>query len=284
MATADWIAKIKTCSKKFGATTKVVVADARHKAAIAVHTHVIGPMEKGFEAARLQTPHAHVIDGVDLRVLPKYICYRAALIREKLSLQYALALVSIAFVGLFLTSRIEVSRLNLKLREKEFILAPGVLDFTPVAPQSVPESHIQNAAMEFLQNFGTFTSVNIAEQYARLADNMSQELRVQFEMESSSWVARVKNEAIAQILSVTQKEIRTNHDGYYQVTAIGRKDNFANNEHLGSTDVVIEMVLRLVPPKAGKRWYLEIVKLTSQDANAFRVKSALTQGGGQNGK
>ncbi|MGK5086528.1 hypothetical protein WDW86_03125 [Bdellovibrionota bacterium FG-2] len=275
----EWITKIKAKSGQFGAEAKATVSRASQRAAFAFHANVVGPMEKGFEAARLQTPPAHVVGGVDLRILPKYICYRAALVREKLSLQYALALVSVAFAALFLTSRIEVSHLNVKLREKEFILAPGVLDFTPVAPQSVPESHIQNAAMEFLQTFGTFNSVNITEQYARLTDSMSPELRVQFEMESSSWVARVKNEAIAQILSVTQKEIRTNQDGYYQVTAVGRKDTFANNEHLGSTDIVIEMVMRLVPPKAGKRWYLEIIKLTSQDANAFRVKSGLTQGG-----
>ena len=283
MESSNWITKLKAKSGQAGVTAKAAVSHASHKAALALHSNVIGPMEKGFAAARLQTPPAHIVDGVDLRVLPKYICYRAALMREKLSLQYALALVSVGFVALFLTSRIEVSHLNTKLREKEFILAPGVLDFTPVAPQSVPESHIQNAAMDFLQTFGTFAPANIAEQYARLADSMNPELRVQFEMESSSWVARVKTEAIAQILSITQKEIRTNQDGYYQVTAVGRKDTYANNEHLGSTDIVIEMVLRLVPPKAGKRWYLEIVKLTSQDANAFRVKSGLTQGG-QNAK
>ena len=283
MKSGDWITKIKNQYGLASADAKSRVSRASLATAAALQIHVIGPMEKGFEVARLQTPPAHVVGGVDLHVLPKYICYRAALLREKLSLQNALALVSVAFVGIFLTSRIEVSRLNTKLREKEYILAPGVLDFTPVAPQSVPASHVQNATMEFLQTFGTFTPVNVAEQYARLGDSMSPELRVQFEMESSVWLARVKSEGIAQILSVTQKEIRTTPDGYYQVTAIGRKDTFANNEHLGSTDVVIEMVLRLVPPKAGKRWYLEIVKLTSQDANAFRVKSGFAQGG-QNGK
>lgn len=283
MKSHDWITKIKIQYRRASADTKARVSRASLATAAALQIHIIGPMEKGFEAARLQTPPAHVIEGVDLRVLPKYICYRAALLREKLSLQYALALVSVAFIGIFLTSRIEVSRLNSKLREKEYILAPGVLDFTPVSPQSVPNSHVQNAAMEFLQNFGTFTAINVFEQYARLADSMNAELRVQFEMESSAWLSRVKNEGIAQILSITQKEIRTTQDGYYQVTAVGRKDTFVNNEHLGSTDVVIEMVLRLVPPKAGKRWYLEIVKLTSQDANAFRVKSGFTQGR-QNGK
>ena len=242
----------------------------------AIHSHVIGPMEKGFAAARIQAPPAHVVDGVDLRILPKYICYRAALLREKLSLQYLLALVTGIFLIFFVTSRVEVSHLYSKLREKEYILAPGVQDFTPVSPQNVPESHVQNAVMEFLQTFGTFNPVNIAEQYARLEESMSPDLRIQFGVEANPWKAKVKGEGISQIMTISEKEIRTNGDGFYQVTAIGRKDTFMNNEHLGATDVVVEMVLRLVPPKAGRRWYLEIVKLTSQDANTFRAKTSLS--------
>lgn len=241
--------------------------------------HIIGPMEKGVEAAKLQTPPAHVIDGIDLKALPKFICYKAALLREKLFLQYILALVTAAFAVFFIVSRFEVSSLYSKLRSKEFILAPGVQDFTPVAPQMVPDSHVYNAAMDFLQMFGTFSSPNINEQYTRLSENMSPDLKVQFELESQAWKSKVKDENISQILSISEKEIRTNNGGFYQVTAVGKKETYINGEHIGATDVVIEMVLRLIPPQAGKRWYLEITKLTQQDANAFRVKSGLSQGG-----
>lgn len=242
----------------------------------ALEVRIIGPMEKGMKTARIHTPPAHVVDGVDLSVLPKFICYRAALLRERVSLQYALALVSGISLVLFVTSRFEISQLHTKLREKEYILAPGVQDFTPVAPQNVPDSHIQNAAMEFLQTFGNINPLNIDEQYARLAENMSPELKVQFELEATPWKAKVKEERISQILSISEKEIRNNHDGYYQVTAIAKKDSFVNHEHIGTTDQVIEMVLKLVPPKASKRWYLEIEKLESHEANAFRVKSNLS--------
>lgn len=241
-----------------------------------VATKIIGPMEKGMAIAKLHTPPSHVIDGVDLSTLPKYICYRAALLREKVSLQFALALVSGVLLVVFVSSRLEVSRLYSKLREKEYILAPGVQDFTPVAPQNVPDSHIQNAAMEFLQAFGNINPLNIDEQYARLAENMSPELKVQFELEAAPWRAKVKEEGISQILSISEKEIRSDKNGHYQVTAIGKKDSFVNHEHLGATDEVIEMVLKLVAPQAGKRWYLQIEKLESHDANAFRVKSGLS--------
>lgn len=238
-----------------------------------LNERVIGPMEKGMEAAKIQTPPTHVMDGIDLSVLPKYICYKAALTREKISLQVALNLVILVSLVLVVSLSYEVSTLNIKLREKEYILAPGVQDFTPVAPQTVPDSHIQNTAMEFLQIFGNINPMNIDEQYARLAENMSPELRVKFALEAGPWKAKVKDEGISQILAISEKEIRSNHDGFYQVTAIAKKDTFVNNEHLGSTDQVIEMVLKLVPPQAGKRWYLQIEQLETHDANAFRVKS-----------
>jgi hypothetical protein len=249
---------------------------ASQESARFIHSYLIGPMEKGFETAKLQAPPAHTVDGVDLRVLPKFICYKAALLREKVSLQFWLGLAVAAFAIVFIGSRWEVSRLLSKLREKEYILAPGVQDFITVAPQSVPDSHVHNAAMDFLQSFGNLNPSNIDEQYRRLAESMSPDLRVQFEGETSSWRAKVKHDGISQILSISDKEIRSTGDGYYQVTAIGKKDSFVNNAHIGATDVVIEMVLKLIPPKAGKRWYLEIVKLVSQDANAFRVKSGMS--------
>ena len=241
-----------------------------------IETKIIGPMEKGMETAKIHIPPGHIVDGVDLSVLPKFICYRAALLREKVSLQFALSLVCGVFLVMFVTSRFEISRLYTQLRTKEYILAPGVQDFTPVAPQNVPDSHIQNAAMDFLQTFGNINPVNIDEQYARLAENMSPELKIQFELEANSWKAKVKEEGISQILSISEKEIRNSHDGYYQVTAIAKKDSFVNHEHIGTTDQVIEMVLKLVPPQANKRWYLRIEKLESHDANAFRVKAGLS--------
>ena len=42
-----------------------------------------------------------------------------------------------------------------------------------------------------------------------------------------------------------------------------------------SLDEAIEMVLQLVPPKSGKRWYLEINSLARQSADSFRKKREL---------
>lgn len=237
--------------------------------------NIVGPMEKGVAAAKITIPVDHDYSGVDLRTLPKYISYRAALLREKFTLQVMLLTVTALAGSVLIASRYEVSKLTSKLREKEYILAPGVQDFTPVSPQSVPDSHVRNAAMEYIQALGNVNPVNVDEQYSRLAQNMSPELRIQFELEASAWRTKMKEENIAEILSLTDTEIRSDGKGSYLVTALGRRDSFVNNEHIGTTDEVIEMILKLIAPSAGKRWFLEITKLTRSKADAFHVKQSL---------
>ena len=77
-----------------------------------------------------QVPWNKNLTKESFKKLPKYIAYRAALLREKLILSYLIAIISGLFVIHFTISRIEIASLYKQLRLKEYILAPGVLDFT----------------------------------------------------------------------------------------------------------------------------------------------------------
>ena len=44
---------------------------------------MIGPLEKGFNKATLEAPIKDSYEGVDLSILPKYVAYKAALLKEK---------------------------------------------------------------------------------------------------------------------------------------------------------------------------------------------------------
>ncbi|MBC85658.1 MAG: hypothetical protein CL677_00645 [Bdellovibrionaceae bacterium] len=231
---------------------------------------MIGSMEKGIEAAQLTAPPVGTFEGVDLSVMPKYICFKAALLKEKVLLKNIILLLVGVFSVYFLISRNEISGLYTKLREKEFILAPGVVDFTPASPQSVTDGYVDNAVMSFVRTIGNTNPVNIDEQYADIASYMSHDLKVRFEMETSDWVDTVKLENISEVLKVTDKEIISDEKGNYKVVAIVVRERYANNEYLGKTDEVIEMLIKLVPPKQGKRWFLQITSLTRTEANSFR--------------
>ena len=238
---------------------------------------MIGPIEKGMEKARLEVPPEGEYEGVDLSVLPKFISYKAALLKEKMTLKYVLLAVVLLASFQYLASRIEIASLHKKLREKEYILAPGVLDFTTASPQSVPDSYVNDAVMDFLLDFGNVSSNHIEEQYHRLKGFMSDDLKIQFDRETAEWINQVKTEDISQILKVTEKEIKTNEKGAFQVVALGRAEFYTGRQYLGHEDQVIEMVLKLVPPEKGKRWYLQITSLSWSKQDTFRAKSKLSQ-------
>lgn len=243
-----------------------------------IATRVIGPMEKGFGAAKLQATPTGVYENVDLSVLPKYICYRAAMLREKQTLQIVLAAIVAAFSLLYLTSRLEVSRLQDRLRMKEYILAPGVVDFTSASPQSIPDGYISDAVSDFIANLGNVNPSTINEQYGTLMRFMSDKLRVEFELDTADWVEQVKTENISQLFTILDRQIKADANGWYKATIIAKADFYADRSYLGHENHAVEMTLKLMPPESGKRWYLQIESLTWNREETHNAKRKLSQG------
>ena len=240
---------------------------------------MVGPMEKGLARAKLCATPVGVYEGVDLRILPEYICFKAALLKEKMTLKYVCLILAVLWGAQFAISRMEVSKLMTKLREKEYILAPGVVDFTPVPPQSVSDSYVEDAVMDFIGRLGNLNPTNIEEQYEGLKRFMSEQLKVKFDMETASWVEQVKTEGISQIMTVKEKQIVSNEQGAYKATVLSRAEFYTSHEYLGHEDQVVELTLRLAPPKSGQRWFLEIQGLHWGKAESFRVRDGLKKGG-----
>ena len=236
-------------------------------------------MDKGVEAAKMSTPPMGVYQGVDLRVLPKFIAFKAAMLKERMTLQYVLAIHMAAFALNFAFSRYEIHSLETKLREKEYILAPGVMDFTTASPQSVSDSYVVNAALSFLGMLGNINAANVDEQYKRLATFMTPELRIQFEEESHEWREAVKSDNISEILRITDREVVVTAEGFYKVTALTSRERYASSESLGHVDEVVEMTMKLVPPVKGKEWYLEITSLKRSRADGFKAKPSVEKTG-----
>lgn len=236
---------------------------------------MIGAMEKGIEAAKVAKVPDGVYDGVDLKTLPKYICFKAALLRQKATLTVSLLGLGGLFFLYFALSRYEISGLYDRLRTKEYILAPGVLDFTTAAPQTVSDTYVAQAAMEFISQFGNVSPASIDEQYERLGSNMSPELAVRFRAESQDWKTKVKQENISEICAVTSRQIASDERGNYRVVAMVKTSSFVGSESLGAREEVVEMLMHLVPPKDGKRWFLEITSLSKFSKEAYKVQKSM---------
>ena len=241
------------CSKKLYAFARSTTAFKKVQPQLTEKVNeMIGAMEKGMQAAQAVTPPKGSYEGVDLKTLPKYISFKAALLQRQITQQYMIVILSVLFVAHFLSTRAEIYSLYGKLRAKEYILAPGVLDFTPASAQSVPDSYVSDAVAEYLGQLGNITPGNIDEQYKLLSTSMSPQLQVKFMSEAAAFKDKVKAESISELLTITEREIRATGDGYYQVTALAKRETYVNNEFIGRIDEAIEMTLQLVPPKAGR--------------------------------
>lgn len=225
-------------------------------------------MDKGIKAAEVATPPVGVHGGVDLRILPKFITFKAAMLKSQMTQQFVIAVGVGLLVSSFAISRFEIAKLETKLREKEYILAPGVLDFTTASAQSVPDRYPIDAAMTFAHWLGDVNATNIDEQFSRLMKFMSPSLRVQFESESREWRDTVKSENISEIVRITDHQVKGTEDGRYQAVLLSTRERYANGESLGRADETITISMQLVPPERGKEWFLQITSLKRQNAQA----------------
>ena len=243
-------------------------------------SQMIGSIEKRMKKRFLSPVPKDIYEGLNLKELPSYVSFRATSVREKLLLQHALLFTAFILALYFAFSRAEIAGLETKLREKEYILAPGVQDFTPASPGRVGDRYILAAAQDFLHLLGSVNPVNIDEQYKNLSQSMSANLRVQFLAEAAPWVDRVKRENISEIVTVQKKKVESDNSGTYRVVASAKCDTYSGAEYLGYRNEVIEFDLKLVPPKEEKRWFLEINRLlrSSEDSYMSRKKIAATEG------
>ena len=235
---------------------------------------MVSSKDKGFEPKTLDNPPTEQ-ERKDLSYLPRYIAYKAALLREKMVLTYLVGITLFVLVGYFAISRIEIAHLYSQLRTKEYILAPGVRDFTPVSPQSIPDAYVHDAASDFLSSLGNVNASNIVEEYSGLKRFMSPDFKVKFDVQTREWIRQVQAEDLAQIIKVKNIDILTNEKGAYHVTAYARADFYGAAQYLGNEEQVIEMNLKLMPPDPGKRWYLQIESLTWSKLDTFKAKTDL---------
>ena len=232
--------------------------------------NMVGPIEKGIQAARLQVPPSGVYENIDLRTLPKYISYRAAALRERTSDKFIILILAALLIAHYTTTRFEIADYQKRLRYKDFVAVPGVQDFTTVSPHMIDDSYVQRAVSEFISNLGNVNAKSVNENYQYLADTMTAELGLKFQMEARDWIEKIKQENITEVFTVSEKEIISDGKGRYKVTALGRRDIYVDYEHVNFIDEVIEMELTLVSPKQGRRWQLQITQLKRSQAGAFK--------------
>ena len=109
---------------------------------------MIGIKQKGIAGVKVMTPN---LKDIDFEKLPRYISYKAALLKQKIALEYFLIAVVVILGSAYISERSNNASLVAKLREKEYIVLP---DFITVSPQSVSEEVINLAISDFISHLG----------------------------------------------------------------------------------------------------------------------------------
>jgi hypothetical protein len=238
----------------------------------ATEAQMIGPIEKGIAAARVNAGPDGIYEGVDLRILPKFISYKAALMRERITDKFIILILSALLVSHYAITRFEIAGYHEQLRTKEFMIVPGAMNFASVSPHSIKDSEIRNYITKYLSLLGNINSRNIEDNYSVLLNYMSPELALRFEVESESWIESVKLDDVTEILTILEKEIVSDGTGLYRLTALARRGIYQNGERISDSEESIEMKLKLLPPSAQRAWYPEIIDLKRKESRPFSKK------------
>ncbi len=244
-----------------------------------IGTEMIGPIEKGMEAAKVAAPPSGVYEGVDLRVIPKYVSFKAAYEVQKTTYQYIVTALLVILFGGLIYNVIYGYYVDKKLRQKEYLLVPSkITGITPATPQVVPDKYAQKAVTDFVSLLGNIHKGNVEENTQILAEHMADNLKVRFLSESQLWIDRVIKEDVLEAVKPRKTQVISDDSGHYDVTVLVDKDTYINNRFAGTFPEVIEMRLVVVNPKDSQRWTLNIEKLSRSTNEDFKRKESVRSG------
>lgn len=234
--------------------------------------NMIGGLEKGMEAARVASPPKSVVNGVELSKVASYVGFKAAMSKNKMTMEMILLLQFVFVVGLFGYS----VHLNSKLRNRTLLMVPSqITGVTEVVPNSLPPSRIHKAFVHFASLLGNIHSSNVQEHYKMLRDYMSRDLQIKFAIESEPIIRNVLEEGLSEYIKLGEKTVEPNGKGEFRITAPLRVSPFANGMELKERNEFIVMRLRIVAPKDKNTWGLEIVDLKRMSGSTFNSKNRL---------
>ncbi len=226
---------------------------------------MLNSIEKGVKAAELTKPPAGVYGDVDLRVLPQFVSFKASTVRQKLNLQYIIAVTIFAWAATFLIQSNRVDYWQTKYREKEFILVPSkIVGHTPAVPQTVPKEYVEDAFNYFVQMQGTTTPSGIRNQLDSFASYMESKLSSKYLAEVDEWVDLSEEKGLYEQVEVTKLDFEYNKSGVFKANILLRRDRRENADFLGTAMEKVKITMNVQQPKPGQAWAFQITEFSKK--------------------
>ncbi|MCB0367956.1 MAG: hypothetical protein KDD45_00600 [Bdellovibrionales bacterium] len=236
---------------------------------------VVGGLEKGVEAAKVASPPKTIIEGVDISKVANYVGFKAAMTKNKMTLELV-GLVQAVFIVCLIFYSLSLTK---ELRKTSFLMVPSQINgVTEVIPNDLPPSRIHKAFVHYVGLLGNIDPTNIREHYNMLKEHMSKELRINFTIETAPTIKYVLEEGLSEYVKVGEKTVEPDGKGWFRVTAPVKVFPHLNGQKLEPRSEYIVMKLKIVAPNNANTWALQIVNLKRISAKSFNSMSRLKKG------
>ena len=128
-------------------------------------------------------------------------------------------------VGIAISDRVAITNLEQKLREKEYILAPGVTDFAKVVPGVIAPQYVREFATSIATTLGSFSAKDVERKYQEVEKYLASDFRITFREKTKKDLALFATNDVAETFSVTSCDVRE-AEGGFTATVFGTQTRF----------------------------------------------------------
>ncbi len=240
---------------------------------------MIGSANKGIEASRLCAPALGSYNGYSLDSIPSYVTFKAATFVQKQTLQTVILLLLAVWGIREIVSFKNIKALETQLSQKEIILAPGVMDFTFAYKNKISDKYVEGAVKEFVSLMGSYSPSSIEDQIESIKSHMSNDLRVQYALEMAPIVSEVKQENIAELVSIDRLEVIGDDKGNYRAVALIKVKRWIQDQPVMPRSEVMQFDLQVKGRSSERRWFFEIQNLVRESVGSYENKKRLKKKG-----
>jgi hypothetical protein len=171
-----------------------------------------------------------------------------------------LAMLLIVGGSVMIWDRYLIKSLEIKLREKEYILAPGVVDFARVKAQLIPKVYVEEFAKTLAKTLGSFSARDIESQYRDLEKYLAVDFRIKFREETKKTLKEISTNDVSELFSPNGIEVIEKNDVFI-ATVKGTLIRFVSGLKVFEGAHVMEFSLKGVSPHESSPWALIVTEM-----------------------
>lgn len=180
-----------------------------------------------------------------------------------------LTMLAVGMLILVITDRITIHDLEAKLREKEYILAPGVTNFAKVTPGIISKDYVTEFAESIAVSLGSFSANEVEKRYKDLEKYLTGDFRIKFREKTKKDLSLFASNDLAEMFSVKSTEITENKSGF-GASVFGTQTRYVSGLKVFEGPHVITFSLKAAAPGANSPWALEIQDISRLSEDEYR--------------